>query len=498
MGKLARQASLNFVLTYMGLVLGFINIAILYPRILPDDHFGLTRLLVSIATMAGAFAQLGLDNTIVRYFPYFRNSSGQNNGLLTLVLAIAFAGSLMAMLFLGVLHPWVARIFGGENGLYAVYGLYSLPLVLSEVFFLVLRGYSRSLQRTVKPTFLREFVLRALQTGLIAAQALWHFPLSVFIALFTATFLICTIWLMIDLTVQGERLVRWGQVKAPQRLRRSMVRFSAYTVAASIASVVLGSMDQLMIGALLGSAALAQVGYYAVAFNFGAIVSAPMRALGQLGIPLLAEAWKRKDLPAIQRLYTQTVSTQFTIAGYLFLLLWVDLRDLFTFLRPEFGVAFSSALIISASSLLNMAVGLNAGIITMSRNFRFDSASSLLLLVSNAVLNWFLIQWLGISGAAWSTLTSLTLVLVVRVWFLWSRFRLWPYSWKTLIIPLAILAIGLPLHVVPMPGIPWLDILIRGLLVTIAYWPVMFWLKVAPELSERSLALLRGYTSQQR
>ncbi|MBL7946082.1 MAG: polysaccharide biosynthesis protein [Flavobacteriales bacterium] len=498
MGKLARQASLNFVLTYMGLLLGFINTAILYPRILPDDHFGLTRLLVSIATMAGAFAQLGLDNTIVRYFPYFRNPSTKNNGLLTLVLVIAFAGSLIAMLFLGAFHPWVARIFGGENGLYAVYGLFSLPLVLSEVFFLVLRGYSRSLQRSVKPTFLREFVLRALQTGLIGAQAYWQFPLSLFIALFTATFLICTIWLFIDLTIQGERLVPWKQVRVPQRLRSSMVRFSAYTVAASIASVVLGSMDQLMIGALLGSASLTQVGYYAVAFNFGAIVSAPMRALGQLGIPLLAEAWKHKDLSAIQRLYTRSVSTQFTIAGYLFLLLWVDLRDLFTFLRPEFGVAFSSALIISASSLLNMAVGLNAGIITMSRNFRFDSASSLLLLVSNAILNWFLIRWLGISGAAWSTLVSLIMVLIVRVWFLWSRFRLWPYSRKTVIIPLIVLVIGLPLLEAPMSGIPWLDILLRGVIVTVVYWSMMFWLKIAPDLSERAIAILRGHTSRQR
>lgn len=491
MGKFARQASLNFILTYLGLVLGFLNIAVLYPRVLPDDQFGLTRLLVSIATMAGAFAQFGLDNTIVRYFPYFRNEARRHNGLLTLIVSVALAGALLAMLLLGLFHPLVTMIFGDKNGLYEAYGLFALPLVFSEVFFLVLRGYSRSLQRTVRPTFLREFALRALQTGLIGAQALWCFPFEVFIALFTSTFLICTIWLIIDLWAQGERLSPWRMVRAPQRLRRSMIRFSAYTVAASIASVVLGSLDQLMIGALLGREALAQVGYYAVAFNFGAVVSAPMRALGQLGIPLLAEAWKRRDLPTIQRMYTRTVSTQFTIAGFLYVVLWVDLADLFTFLRPEFGVAYVPALIISASSLLNMAVGLNAGIITMSRNFRFDSASSVLLLVCNAVLNWFLIQRMGISGAAWSTLFSLALVLGLRVWYLWSRFRLWPYTWRSLVVPVAIVAIGWPLSHVLLTGIPWQDLLLRGVIVTALYWPLMIWTKVAPELSERIFALAR-------
>lgn len=491
MAQLAKQTAYNTALTYAGLVLGFLNIAVLYPRVLPDDQFGLTRLLVSIATMVGAFAQFGLDNTIVRYFPYFRDASRRHNGLLTLVLAVALTGALLAMLLLSVLHPWVTAIFGDKNGLYAAYGSYALPLVLSEVFFLVLRGYSRSLQRTVRPTFLREFALRALQTALIGAQALWHFSFDVFIALFTATFLICTLWLVIDLWAQGERLTALRMVKAPQRLRRSMIRFSAYTVAASVASVVLGSLDQLMIGALLGREALAQVGYYAVAFNFGAVVSAPMRALGQLGIPLLAEAWKRKDLPAIQRMYTRTVSTQFSIAGYLFLVLWVDLEDLFTFIRPEFGVAYASAMIISASSLLNMAVGLNAGIITMSRNFRFDSVSSLLLLGCNAVMNWFLIQRMGITGAAWSTLVSLAMVLGLRVWYLWSRFRLWPYSWRSLVIPAAILCIGGLVGALPLLGVPWQDIIVRSAIATVLYWPLMARLKVAPELWDRVLALAR-------
>src|SRR5689334_16244276 len=98
MGSLARQTVQNTALTFAGLFLGFVNIALLYPRVLADDQFGLTRLLVSIATIAGAFAQFGLDNTIVRYFPYFRDATRRHNGVLTLITAVALAGAFASML----------------------------------------------------------------------------------------------------------------------------------------------------------------------------------------------------------------------------------------------------------------------------------------------------------------------------------------------------------------------------------------------------------------
>ncbi|MBK7114224.1 MAG: hypothetical protein IPH60_17515 [Flavobacteriales bacterium] len=58
MGILARQAGWNAALAYVGLALGFVNVVLLYPRILPADEFGLTRVLVSIAAIAAQMAQL--------------------------------------------------------------------------------------------------------------------------------------------------------------------------------------------------------------------------------------------------------------------------------------------------------------------------------------------------------------------------------------------------------------------------------------------------------
>lgn len=488
--QLARQTVLNTGLTYAGLVLGFVNVAVLYPRFLPDDEFGLTRLLVSVATIGGAMAQFGLDNTIVRYFPYFRDASSRNKGLLSVILLVASLGACVAVLCIGLLHPWFTEVFSDRNGLYKQQGLFAIPLLVAEVFFLAMRSYSRSLHRTVVPMFLREFLLRVLQTALIGVHIVVGLPFPVFMVLFSLTFFLCTGFLAFDLWRSGERLVPLREIRLPSRLKRSMVVFSFWTVAASVASVVLGSLDQMMIGALLGAEALRYVGYYAVAFNFGAVVSAPMRALSQLAIPILADAWKKKDHDAIQVIYARSAAAQFTVGGFLFLVIWVNLSSLFTLLRPEFMAGYSAALVISATSLMNMAVGLNAGIITMSRHYRVDSITSALLLVLNVVLNWFFIRRWGIEGAAWSSFLSLAVVLAIRVAYLKRKFSLWPFTQRTLLVPALIVAIGLPLQWMPSTGIALLDMTVLSVLITALYWPAVHWGRVAPDITDRGLAYL--------
>ncbi|MFZ1686692.1 MAG: oligosaccharide flippase family protein [Flavobacteriales bacterium] len=491
MGTLAKQTIQNTVLTYTGLFLGFLNIAILYPRILPDDQFGLTRLLVSIATIAGAFAQFGLDNTIVRYFPYFRDPSRRHGGLLTLALAIGFGGSLLAMACVGLFHGMFTAVFADGNNLYGAYGLFALPLILSEVFFLILRAYSRSLGRSVLPTLLREVVLRLLQTLLIVLH--WKFGLSFgsFMVLFTSLFLVCTAAMFFVLQATGDLTWRPQWVRSRKRLLRSMAVFGSYTMATSMASVVLGSIDQIMIGALLGTLALKHVAYYSVAYFFGSVISAPARALSQPALPILAQAWKRKDLSLIQLVYTRSASTSFAIGAFLFLVVCLSLADLFTFLPAGYSVAYRVVIIISGANLLNLAVGINGGIITMSKGFRFDGFSSALVLACTVVFDWFFIRLWGIEGAAWSTLASFAVVIAVKVGYLYQRYGLQPFESRMAMVAAIAVAVGALVYWMPLqldlfvygPVNSFTVIILRSVVITVLFWPCVLGLRLVPDLN---------------
>jgi O-antigen/teichoic acid export membrane protein len=474
MGTIARQAALNTLLTYFGIALGFVNVVLLYPRVLAAEEFGLTRLLVSMTTMAAQVALLGAENTVIRYFPYFRDGARQNRGLLAMLLLFGLSVSLVALLLLAALHGTFTSVFADRSALFGTYGLLLLPMVGAEIFFLLLRSYSRSLQRTVQPTFLREFVLRALQSVLILLQWIFNMPFGVFMILYTAVFLLCTLALALNLQRAGSWTPGWRERWLPDRLRRSMTNYTLFTLSAGLAGIILGNMDQMMIGALLGDRSFTQVAHYAVAFYFGSVIAAPGRALQQVAAPMLADAWRRDDREQVAKLYRRSAFVQWLTSGLLFVLVLTGLDDLFALLPPSYAGATEVALIIGLAYLLNSSIGLSAPVISLSRSYRLDAASSVAMLIMNVVGNYLLILQMGVVGAAWSTFISLTAVNAYRTWFLWQRYGLWPFDLRFLWVLGMILSIGYLIPWIPLTHRPLLDLPLRGAIVLVLFIPAAY------------------------
>ncbi len=490
MGILARQASWNAALAYVGLALGFVNVVLLYPKILPADQFGLTRVLVSIATLAAQVAQFGLDNTVIRYFPYFRDVDRKHNGLLALVVSLGTAGALLAILVLWVFHAQFALWFGDADGLYAEYGLVVLPLVLSEVYFFLFRSYSRSIHRSIAPTFTREFLLRVLQMGLILAQALWHFDLGLFMKLYTGTFLISTGALVFDLWRSGTLRFGFRKLRLPKRLGRSMLRYGLFTFGSGLATIALGNIDQLMVGVMLKDG-LDNVAYYAVAFYIASVILIPARALVLPSMPILAEAWKKRDHAKIDMIYKRSAAIQLVIGIYLFLCLWSGVDVLFSLMKPGYAIAKPALLILGVVNVINLAGGLSGGIVATSRSYWFDALSGAVLVLLNVVLDFVFLKLFGMVGAAWSSMVSFTAVLAWRMAFLRSKHGLWPFDRRTALAAVIGGVLALALWLLPTMGGIWVDFLVRAVLVTLVFWPAVHILRIAPDIIDQAQLVLQ-------
>jgi len=494
MGIIARQATLNAALAYVGIALGFVNVVLLYPKILPADQFGLTRLLVSIAAIAAQFAQLGMDNTVIRYFPYFRDQERAHNGLLGLVLGIGTAGALTAMFVLWAFHQRFALWFGTSDGLYASYGLVVLPLVLSEVYFFLFRSYSRSIHRSIVPTFTREFLLRGLQMLLIVAQARWHFELRTFMLLYSLTFLISTGALILDLWRSGTLKFGFRELRLPKRLSRSMSRYALFTFGSGLAMITLGNIDQLMVGVMIKDG-LDKVAYYAVAFYIASIILIPARALVLPTMPILAEAWKRRDRALIATIYDRSVGVQLAIGGYLFLCMFASMDLIFFLLRPGYEQAHDCLLILGLNNVLILSTGLSGGILATSRSYLFDAMTGVILVILNVTLDYMLILWLGMVGAAWSSLFSFGTIVIWRVLFLKKRFGFWPFDRTTWSAWLLIGVVSMLVWLLPSSGHPLLDAGIGVALISALFWPTIHYLRIAPDLSAQLRLLIQRFRS---
>lgn len=483
MGIIARQAIWNTVFTYLGIGLGFVNVTLLYPRILASDEFGLTRLLLSVVTISAQIAQLGAENTVVRFFPYFRSEGKAHNGLLGMVLVFGGMVSALAVLVLASLHGVLAEVFSDRNALFERFGLLVLPLVVSEIYFILLRSYSRSVRRAVQPTFLREFVLRVLQTVLVLVQFWWPMPLALFLWLYVGTFLLTTILLAGDLYRAGEWDLGWAQRKLPRRLRGSMAVYSGYTLSGTVAGIVLGNLDQLMVGALL-SDGVRYVAYYAVGFYFGSVIATPGRALAQVAMPFLADAWKRRDRALIQDLYTRSALVQTVAGGAFYTGLLACATPMFGLLPAEYAQALPVALIIGAAYLLNGTIGLSASVISMSKAYRMDAWTSLIVLGSNVLLGLLLIPAVGMVGAAWATLVSLVVVNIYRTWFLRVRYGLWPFSLRILVLLVSVAVIGYTVPRVLTEQGTVIDLFLRGAVAMVVYAAVVHFLGIGRDLRD--------------
>ena len=362
---------------------------------------------------------------------------------------------------------------------------------MAEVYLLILRGFSRSVNRSIAPVFAREFLLRVLQTLLIAAYALWEMSFTLFLLLYVGTFVLTTAMLLFDLWRAGEFRLGLTNMRVGKRMRKSMVRYSLFTFASGIAGIAVGNIDQVMVGAMLPDG-LSYVAFYAVAMFLASVITIPARALLQPTIPLLAEAWKKRDNAKIRMLYHRTASIQLVVSAFILLGLWTNADALFTFLQPEYAIGKPVMFILGISHVLSLSTGLSAGIISTSRSYAFDAVTGGVYLVLNIVMDYFFLLWWGMVGAAWSTFVSVVIIVGWRVIFLHRRFGLWPFDGMTFRALSMIVMITGVFWFLPHYGTPIVDMVWRSALLTAVYWAIVHLLGIAPELEAQARKLLRG------
>ena len=163
-----------------------------------------------------------------------------------------------------------------------------------------------------------------------------------------------------------------------------------------------------------------------------------------------------------------------------------SLDGLFALLPAEYAGGAKVALVIGLSYMLTSAVQLGVGIISMSRSYRLDAFSSIGMLLVTLVANFFFIRSMGIVGAAYATFLSLMLVNVFRTWILYSRYGLWPFDRRTVLVALLIIAVLGVMQFVPTVDNPYLSVIMRTAIAAALFLPAAYAMGLLKELMEFS------------
>ena len=98
--------------------------------------------------------------------------------------------------------------------------------------------------------------------------------------------------------------------------RRAMLKYSGVMLGTVAAQMAFGQLDILMVGAWLG---LTAVAHYSIAFNFGIVVSMPMKAMNASLRPIIAKLVATESWEEVRTLGERSLQSQWLASGWIFL-----------------------------------------------------------------------------------------------------------------------------------------------------------------------------------
>lgn len=437
MGIVKRQSLPSTIATYIGTVLGAVNLILLLPNFLSPDQVGLTRLLIAVASITSQLSLFGVSYGVLRFFPYYNNKVEHHHGLPSILLRIAIAGSVLSAFIYFLLKPVVLPYFLQKSPLFGSYYFEVIPMAFAMALFEYFFYYARSLYRTVIPIFIQQVVLRVLQTIAILIYVMKWISFPGFIWLFISTYIIQLAVIIIYLLWLGQifLLAKFNSANRPSI--RQIIRYSLFIFAAAVAAIYTVNIDQVLLSSLIGLSAIA---VYSISSFIGTFIQIPGKTMNQIAIPIISDAWKRNDLKKIQELYSQTALTQLLIGGILLLLIWINVDWLLKLLPAAYQSAKWIILVVGIGRLIDLATGINGEIVLYSKHVKVNLLTNVMLIVIATSANYFLIKQFGVIGSAYAYILSYVSYNGIRMIFLYREYKLWPLSFFTL---RAILLLGL-------------------------------------------------------
>jgi len=494
LGIVQKQTITGTIYTYIGVVLGFITTAILFPRILKTDQIGLLNFMVSYALIIAQLASLGFINATTRMFTYFRDKKERHHGFLFLALLVTTAGFILAMIVFFFIRPVLVEKNLEKSPLVSEYVNYLIPLVAFILYFNILDNYYKVLFNAVIGTFLKELFQRLL---ILIGIVLFYFSFINFNQFFIV-YIICfglpTLIIILWLIKEGQFNLKPELKFLTKDLSGTMAMMSLFGIVSASSGVISLNIDRLLINKIMD---LSSVGVYSTVFYFATLVILPSRPLLKISSTVIADAWRDNDKNTLNNIYYKSCLNQLIIGLLILTGLWVNVNNIFDHILPvTFEPGRYVILLIGISFLFDMAIGVNTSMIGNSRYYKVGTLYMILWVLLIILTNLLLIPRFGIIGAALASVISKLIVDSLAVIFVYIKFRMFPYNYKFLIV-LAIGGVAYALgYILPVMPHFILDILIRSAIVAGIYIVLILAFRLSDEMNhnyQKTLQFVRGF-----
>ena len=425
------------------------------------------------------FGQFGLGSALVKFFPKLKDQKG----FLSFVILGGLIGFILFAAATFLFKTEITAYFAKESGLFIEYFGITLLISLLLIQFQLLEAYCRSLLKIVIPTFIRDIQLRLSVTVLVVLYALEVITFGGLIQWLLAAYLIMVITIVIYLRNLKAFHLNFNFKFIDRPLLKQIMTYAVYMMIGAGGTQIVLQIDSIMVSGALG---LDATGIYTIAFFIGVVIEMPKRSITQISAPLIAQAFEKNDMPAVEKLYKQTSINQMIIGSLLLIGIWANLESLYSFI-PNGDVyiqGINVVLFIGLGKLSDMIFGTNGEIIVMSKHYKFNVIAVGILAMLTIALNLLLIPSYGIEGAAIASFLAMLTFNLSKFLFVWMKFKIQPFSFGTFKLLIIVAFVLLVNQMLPKLDHVLLDMLVRSFIIAVVLLGATIGFKVSVEVNQ--------------
>ena len=477
MGIVVNQSYRNIIIISIALVIGGVNTLYFYPVFLKAEYYGLVVFLLATSNLLQPLISFGSQHTIIKYFSSY-NSAKEKDIFMSSIIFLPILTIIPICYLVVQFHDIIASFLSLKNPIIESYVWVIFLVAFATSYFEVFYSWARVQLKSVFGNFLKEIYPRV----------------SIFILLLLVFFDIISkenfVWyltgfyylrLLIMIAYSLKLYTPNFYFKLPVNTKQ-ILSYSIYIFLAGSAASILIDIDKFMIPQ---KEAISQTAFYAVAVFIATVVEIPGRALFQIVNPLVAKALNTNNFTELKMLYKESSLNLLIISGLFFLLINLNIVPFYELMdNPSYGTAVWVVLMISLSKLILMSFGCGPAILATSKFYKITLPFSIGMALSVYFLNDYLIDLMGINGAALSTLIVVAVFTFLKIIYLKSKLNLSPYSFnsvKTLFIIGSLFLIFENISF-PFKGISL--IIINSLIIGLVYTLVVYYSNLSGTLNK--------------
>lgn len=459
MGIIRSQSIRTSIITFIGFGIGGIT-TVLIAKMVDPNVAGLMRFFISIALIVYAFSNLGSVTMMNKFYPWYRDQlPAPKRDIFGLVLILCGIGFLMCTAGFLIFQDLIIRKFGTKSAYVVDYYYFLIPFSLFYVLFIAFENFSYNQYKSVYPIILKEVGLRIQYLILALLFIFGVLSLTHYVQLYSLVYGVVLLLLMLYLYRQGDLVFSFSISNVTRRLARQMITFNATLYIGAIISVIAANIDNLSISSVKGL----DLGFV---FEFCTYISTlillPQRNIVAIAIPVLSANWKNKDLHGIGTIYRRSANTMLAYAVLLFGMIWLNVDNAFNILKldPIYQAGKYVILFMGMKSVVEMSFGVASQITGTSNHWRVEFYSNLAMGAITIPLNIWFLRLFGIEGNAMANLLSALMAGGLRYGFLYYRYKLQPFTLRTLYIVLCGLACYWISQLIDVAN-PWISLILR-------------------------------------